>query len=63
MLGFEGKKKKKLYPVLIVDNLPKSFGNIDKNDTDVSKKLSQSEEILLTLIAGIIVETILNDGL
>lgn len=63
MLEFEEENQKKLYPVLIVDNLPKSFGKIDKNNTDIDKILSQNEKVLLTLIARIFIEITLNEEL
>jgi len=58
MNGFE-EEKKHLYPILIVENLPKDFGNVKNKD----EKLSQNEEILLTLIARIITEIIINEEL
>ncbi len=62
---FEPKDEKRgnLYPILIVDNLPKDFGNIDKNNKVDAEKLTDSERILLTLIAKIIVEITLNEEL
>ncbi|SFA58542.1 hypothetical protein SAMN04488511_11998 [Pedobacter suwonensis] len=62
MLELE-KEKKILYPILIVDNLSKSFGKIDKTNTDTGEKLSQNEKFLLTLIARIFIEITLNEEL
>jgi len=63
MLEFEKENEKRIYPVLIVDNLPKSFGKIDKNNTDVDKRLGHNEKVLLTLIARIFIEITLNEEL
>jgi len=59
----EEEKKKSKYPVLIVDHLPESFGNIEKNDKVSTENISQNEQILLTLIAKIMVEITLNEEL
>lgn len=56
-------KKKKVYPVLIVENLQKSFGKIDKIDTKKQLKISKEEAILLNLIARIIVEIFIKEEL
>jgi hypothetical protein len=57
------KKKAKLKPVLLIDNLSKEFGIIENNDEKKDKKVTKSEEILLTLIASVIVEIIIREEL
>lgn len=57
------RQKRNLYPVLIVDTLPKSFGKIDKIDTKKRPNISKEEAILLNLIARIIVEIFIKEEL
>jgi|GEM_PF-2442584 len=52
-----------LLPILIVENLSNAPKIAEKTDRNNDQKISQSDEILLTLIAEIIVEIILNDEL
>ena len=59
----ELKEKKALYPILMVENLPKSFDRIDKNDNKKPVKISKEEAILLNLIARIIVEIFIKEEL
>ncbi len=56
-LSYEQKINK---PLLIIDKLPKEFGNQKHADGIKKQKLSNSEEELLTLIANVIVQIILN---
>jgi len=58
------RKKNRHKPILVIDNLPVSFGsdsqrNLKKRDYQIGK----DEKILLTLIANIIVEIALKDEL
>lgn len=62
-MGVKKNKSKRSHPVLIVDNLPKSFGSIKKNDTNKKSNITENERILLTLLAGIMIEIILNEEL
>lgn len=55
--------KKKIHPVLIVDNLPQSFGNIEKNNRKKTPNFSKEEEYLLNLIARIAVEIFIKEEL
>lgn len=50
-------------PILIVDNMPNDKQMSIDNDEINDQKISQSEEILLTLIAEIIVEIVLKEDL
>lgn len=52
-----------LSPILIVDNLLIDNQITNKKDKVNDKEISQSEEILLTLIAEIVVEIILKEDL
>jgi len=56
-------KKKKIYPVLIVENLPPTFGNIEKSNRRKASKFSKEEEYLLNLIARIAVEIFIKEEL
>lgn len=60
---FQKQKKKRYYPVLIVEQLPKAFGTIDKDDTEKPNKISKEEQIILTLIARIAVEIFIKEEL
>jgi hypothetical protein len=53
----------KLKPVLLIDHLSKEFGIIDNNDGKKDKKVTKSEEVLLTLIASVIVEIVIREEL
>ena len=53
-------EKKINKPLLIIEKLPKEFGNQKHKDSIKKQKLSNSEEELLTLIANIIIQIILN---
>lgn len=57
------KKKAKLKPVLLIDHLSKEFGIIDNNDGKKDRKVTESEEVLLTLIASVIVEIVIREEL
>ncbi|MFF5380057.1 hypothetical protein [Pedobacter suwonensis] len=50
-----------LRPILLIENLDKSFGN--KKHKKTHNNISKEEEILLTLIANIIVEIIITEEL
>ena len=56
-------KKNHLYPVLIVENLPKTFGKIDKNNSKKRPEFSKEEEYLLNLIARVAVEIFIKEEL
>lgn len=56
-------KKKRIYPVLIVENLPPTFGSIKKSDRRKDSKISNEEEYLLNLIARILVEIFIKEEL
>jgi hypothetical protein len=54
-------KGENIYPVLMVENLPETFGNIDKSNNKKSINVSKEEEYLLNLIARIAVEIIIKE--
>ena len=60
---FQKKKKNRFYPVLIVEQLPKSFGTTNKEAAKKPFKISKEEEIILTLIARIAVEIFITEEL
>lgn len=57
------RQKRNLYPVLIVETLPKSFGKIDKNNRKKRLEMAKEEEYLLNLIARIAVEIFIKEEL
>lgn len=59
----EYRQKRNLYPVLIVETLPKSFGKIDKNNRKKRSEMAKEEEYLLNLIARIVVEIFIKEEL
>lgn len=61
--NFFTNKRKRNYPVLIVENLPPDFGNIDKSNRKRALKFSKEEENLLNLIARIAVEIFIKEEL
>lgn len=63
MNTFNKEKKAKLKPILLIDHLSKEFGIIENNYQKMDKKVTKSEEILLTLIASAIVEIIIREEL
>ena len=67
-MKFENTKDKhnllRVKPLLIVDNVDKSFGsNFDNSSNIIHENISNEEKILLTLIANIIVEIALKETL
>jgi hypothetical protein len=53
-----------LKPILIVEELPKTFGsNLYRNNNKKQSKITEEEKIMLTLIANIIVEIALREEL
>ena len=61
--GYRAPKRKSIYPVLIVETLPESFGKIDKNNRKKRQELAKEEEYLLNLIARIVVEIFIKEEL
>ena len=59
----KARQKGNLYPVLIVETLPKSFGKIDKNNRKKRPEMPKEEEYLLNLIARIAVEIFIKEEL
>lgn len=59
----ELKKPKHAYPILLVDNLTESFGDIDKDNKKNPMELTENERIMLTLIAKTMVEIIIKEEL
>lgn len=59
----KARKKKNIYPVLIVETLPKTFGKIDKINCKKRPEFNKEEEYLLTLIARIAVEIFIKEEL
>lgn len=53
-----------LKPILIVEELPKTFGSsLYRNNNKQQSKITEEENIMLTLIANIIVEIALREEL
>ncbi|MCX2473536.1 hypothetical protein OQZ33_04245 [Pedobacter sp. MC2016-05] len=58
------RENKRNKPILIIDNLPLSFGkNLDGSVKTKLQQIGKDEEILLTLIANIIVEIALREDI
>lgn len=62
-MGQSNDKKSKLQPVLLIDHLSSDFGTINKNDAENDKKIRESDKILLTLIASVVVEIVIREEL
>ncbi|WP_316844472.1 hypothetical protein [Pedobacter psychrodurus] len=60
----EKKSKTRIKPILIIDELPETFGSSSyRNNKKLQNKISEEEKILLTLIANVIVEIALREEL
>jgi hypothetical protein len=60
----EKKSKPGIKPILIIDELPETFGSSSyRNSKKQQNKISEEEKIILTLIANVIVEIVLKEEL
>jgi|GEM_PF-2555878 len=58
----EKKSKTRMKPILMIDELPKTFGSSSyRNMKKQENKITDEEKMLLTLIANVIVEIILRE--
>jgi hypothetical protein len=58
----EKKSKTGMKPILMIDELPETFGSSSyRNMKKQENKITDEEKILLTLIANVIVEIILRE--